>query len=134
MDADFVVDAQALLWFITNDPKLGVEAKKILSNPKSRLVLPAIALAEACWVVERGRFKGLTTDDVLKTVRRDKRIRVAALTTAIIARTVALAGISEMHDRQIVATVLRIIDLKRSAVLLTADAEITRAALVPVMW
>src|SRR3954452_10446676 len=126
MENDFVVDTQALLWFITSNTKLGADAKRALSDPESRLVVPAIALAEACWVIERGRFKGITVQDLLATVRKDTRIRVAALTTGIIRRTVGLHGIGEMHDRQIVATTLQVIARRGSAALLTADAEIHR--------
>jgi hypothetical protein len=45
-----------------------------------------------------------------------------------------MTAIPEMHDRQIAATALRVIDRGGAAVLLTKDAQITASKLVPVMW
>ena len=45
-----------------------------------------------------------------------------------------MSAIPEMHDRQIAATALRVIDRGGTAVLLTKDANITGSGLVPVMW
>jgi PIN domain nuclease of toxin-antitoxin system len=129
-----VLDAHSLLWFLTGDRRLGAKAKDLLTNPAAQVSLPAIALAEACWAVERGRFAQLTAVDLLAAIRRDRRIRVIPLTGAIVRRTLSLEGIGEMHDRQIAATVLRIIDRQGAAVLLTKDANITASGLVPVVW
>ena len=51
----YVLDTHALIWFLEGNPRLGKNAKTILSDPNSELVLPAIVLAEAAWIVERGR-------------------------------------------------------------------------------
>jgi PIN domain nuclease of toxin-antitoxin system len=49
------IDTHALIWFLEGNPKLGTAAKSALSNSTSELILPAIVLAEAAWIVERGR-------------------------------------------------------------------------------
>jgi PIN domain nuclease of toxin-antitoxin system len=49
----YVVDTHALLWYLTANPRLGVHARDVLDDPNSALILPSIAFAEACWIVER---------------------------------------------------------------------------------
>ena len=51
----YAVDAHALIWFVQSDKRLGPNAHRVLTDSTSDLVLPAIALAEACWIVEHGR-------------------------------------------------------------------------------
>lgn len=51
----YVIDTHALIWFLEGNSRLGANAKAILSNPDSHLVIPATALAEAVWIVERSR-------------------------------------------------------------------------------
>lgn len=52
----YVVDTHALIWFLEGNARLGINAQAVLSNLSSRLILPAIALAEAVWILERGKF------------------------------------------------------------------------------
>jgi PIN domain nuclease of toxin-antitoxin system len=52
----YVIDTHALIWFLEGNQRLGTQAQAILSNLESQLVLPAIALAEAAWIVEQGGF------------------------------------------------------------------------------
>ncbi|MTJ10622.1 BrnT family toxin [Anabaena sp. UHCC 0204] len=51
----YVLDTHALIWFLEGNLKLGANAKTILSDSDSELVIPATTLAEAVWIVERGR-------------------------------------------------------------------------------
>ena len=51
----YVVDAHTLIWFFTDSPRLGRRASLVLDDLESELILPIIALAEASWIVERGR-------------------------------------------------------------------------------
>jgi PIN domain nuclease of toxin-antitoxin system len=51
----YVIDTHALIWFLEGNPRLGTNAKAIISHPDSRLIIPATTLAEAVWIVERGR-------------------------------------------------------------------------------
>jgi len=50
-----VVDTHALIWFLEGNSRLGANARTILSEADSQLILPVIALAEAVWIVERGK-------------------------------------------------------------------------------
>lgn len=134
MAVKFVVDTHALVWFLQGDPRLGPQARAVLEDPTSNLVLPAIALAEACFVIERGRTNIPSPKHLLRALKGDRRFRVAPLTRPVVRRTLELPGIPEMHDRQIAATALRIIDGGGQAVLLTKDASIVGSGVVPVMW
>ena len=49
-------------------------------------------------------------------------------------RSSAHDAVGEMHDRQIVATALRIAELGDPVALLTRDVNIAASGLVPVIW
>jgi PIN domain nuclease of toxin-antitoxin system len=134
MATKFVLDTHALVWFVTGDARLGRQARAVMSDPVAEMLLPTTALAEACYIIERGRTSVPTPLDLFRALRGDKRIRIAPLTAAVVRRTLAMTAIPEMHDRQIAATALRVIDRGGAAVLLTKDAQITASKLVPVMW
>ena len=51
----YVLHAHVFLWLLAGSPRLGPNARAVLQDPSPELILPATALAEACWVVERGR-------------------------------------------------------------------------------
>ena len=46
----YVLDTHALIWFLEGNLKLGANAKGILCDPNSQLVIPATTLAEAVWI------------------------------------------------------------------------------------
>lgn len=130
----YVVDTHALIWHLQGDAKLGATAKAILDDPASVLVLPMIALAEACWIVEAGRTAIPSVNELLAAVDADSRVSVVPLDRAVLDETLPLSVITEMHDRQIVATVL-LLQLRGATVaLLTKDGNIKSSNLVPVVW
>ncbi len=55
MSIRYVVDAHAIIWFLESNAKLGAAAKAVLDDKTTDLVLPAIALAEAAFVVAKGK-------------------------------------------------------------------------------
>ena len=115
----YVVDTHVLLWFLGDSPKLSDRARSILIDPDSQLVLPAIALAEAVWIVKHGKTNIPSTEFLWDAVSDDFRVEVYPLNRAVIERTIKLSAINEMHDRQIVATALVIQDSGEEAALLT---------------
>jgi len=126
MATEFVLDTHALVWFVTGDARLGAQARAVMSDPAVQMLLPVTALAEACYIVDRGRTSIPTPLDLFKALRGDKRIRIAPLTAAVVRRTLAMSAIP--------GTALRVIDRGGTAVLLTKDANITASGLVPVRW
>lgn len=55
MATKYIVDTHALIWHLEGNSLLGAAAKAVTNNPNSELILPAIALAEAMFIVEKGR-------------------------------------------------------------------------------
>jgi PIN domain nuclease of toxin-antitoxin system len=127
------IDTHALLWHLAGSAQLGSAAKAILQDPASELCIAATALAEACWIVERGRV-ALTVSDVLTAIDNDPRITILPLDRSVIERSNGLTAIDEMHDRQIVATALVVPDQGATVDLLTKDADITASGLISVVW
>jgi PIN domain nuclease of toxin-antitoxin system len=72
----YVVDTHALIWFLEGNPRLETNAKIILTDPDSQLILPAIALAEAVWIVDRARTSIPSVTDLFDAVNSDPRIVV----------------------------------------------------------
>jgi PIN domain nuclease of toxin-antitoxin system len=134
MANEFVLDAHALVWFLEGNPRLGPNARAAMQDPASVLYMPVIALAEACWVVQRGRTAVPSVVALLADVDADARIVLIPLDRAILDRSLGLTAISEMHDRQIAATALHLAAAPASVPLLTCDRDITASGLVPVVW
>ena len=134
MPTDCVIDTHALLWFQEGNPKLGVSVRKILSDPTSILVLPVIALAEACWIVNKGRTNIPSVSVLLQTIDADTRVSIIPLTREIVKLTLRMPDELEMHDRQIIATGIFLDKQGRCSTLLTKDAKINKSGLLPVVW
>jgi PIN domain nuclease of toxin-antitoxin system len=133
MRASHIIDAHPLLWYLGGSPQLGANARRVLNDPATRLVLPATALAEACWVIEQGRVS-LTITALMAAIDADPRFEIFPLDRIAIERSTALTSIREMHDRQIVATALVLQDRGETVALVTRDQDITASGLVPVVW
>ena len=130
----YVLDAHALVWYLEANPRLGQNAKAIIDDPSSELVLPVIALAEAAWVVEHGRSAIPDTQTLLSRVQADSRLTIAALTLETLRHSLSLQRIPELHDRLIVATALLMRSAEQDVTLLTKDAVITSAGVVLCAW
>ena len=129
MSDRFVVDAHALVWFITGSPRLGPLAKAAMEDASSSLIVPAIALAEACWLTQKGRINISSVDLVLGQISADARFRVDPLDYDLVERCWRLGWNGEMHDQMIIATALR-----AKAPVLTVDTAIRGSRLVKTIW
>ena len=130
----YVIDTHALIWFLEGNQRLGTQAQAILSNVTSQLVLPAIALAEAAWIVERRKTSIPSVNALLNAINSDSRIGVYPLDRTIINQTLSLLSIHEMHDRQIVATAIILQNQGETVALLTCDRNITDSGVISVVW
>jgi PIN domain nuclease of toxin-antitoxin system len=130
----YVVDTHAFIWYITGNRRLGPNARKVLDDLSSALVLPATAFAEACWIVERGRTPIPSVSALVGAIDAETRLTVVPLDRAVLDRSLGLTTIGEMHDRHIVATTLYLIDRGNTAHLLTRDENITGSGVVSVIW
>ena len=130
----YVVDTHALIWFLEDNPRLGSNAKNILTHATSQLILPAIALAEAVWIVERGKTSIPSVADLLSAIDADPRVIIYPLDQAVIEQTILFSAIHEMHDRQIVATAIVLQSQGEIITLLTCDQNIEASGLVSIAW
>jgi PIN domain nuclease of toxin-antitoxin system len=129
-----VVDAHALIWYVEDNPRLGRSAGAIMDDPASALIVPMIALAEACWVVEHGRSSIPSVAHLLADVDADPRIAVIPLDRDVFNRSLGLTQVTEMQDRLIVATALNLARDDEPVAVLTKDSDIRESGVVPVVW
>jgi PIN domain nuclease of toxin-antitoxin system len=134
MPMKYVTDTHALIWFLEGNQRLGIQAQAILSNLDSQFVLPAIALAEAAWIVERGKTSIPSVNALFNAINSDPRIAVYPLDRTIIDRTLSLLTIQEMHDSQIVTPPVILQDRGEIVALLTCDRNITDSGLISIIW
>lgn len=134
MSHKYVLDTHTLIWHLEANPRLGPTTLAVLRDPRTELILPATALAEACWIVDSGRTGLPSALQLLADVQSEARLTVYPLTTEIIARTLTLTSVREMHDRQIVATALHLQAQGHRVTLLTRDENITASGAVSVSW
>lgn len=129
MGSRYAVDTHAVVWFVEGNPRLGERAADVLRDPTSELVMPAVALGEACWMVEHGKTKIPSLDVFLAAIDSERRLSIFPLTSEIVRVSSTLPSDMEMHDRQIVATAVLL-----RVPLVTKDVVITNSKLIEVVW
>ena len=55
MASRFVLDTHALVWYLEGSARLSSDAKAVMDDPASEMILSVIALAEALHIVDKGR-------------------------------------------------------------------------------
>jgi PIN domain nuclease of toxin-antitoxin system len=126
----YVIDAHALVWYLTNDAKLSADVRVVMTridNGKDKGLVPTIVLAEILYASERGRIS-LTLDNVLKELRKRKHYRIEPFNRAVLIAAQKIM-IPELHDRLIVATALQ-----RKATVITRDEDIVNSGIVKTVW
>lgn len=134
MATRYIVDTHALIWHFEGNSLLGPAAKSVTTDPNSELILPAIALAEAMFIVEKGRCALTSVSDLLDDIRADSRFNVFPLTSGILDESISLTAVPEIHDRLIVATGVYLQNLGDTVKILTKDNEIVLSSILKVVW
>jgi PIN domain nuclease of toxin-antitoxin system len=129
-----VLDTHTLVWYLESNKRLGSAAKAVMDDPASEMVLPLIALAEAVYIVDKGRTLIPSIAILLNRVQSDPRIEIYPLTFEVLRQSLTAKIVSEMHDRLIVATALHLESSGHEVFLLTVDASITASKLVATVW
>lgn len=124
----YVLDTHALVWYLTNDRRLGLQTEVVLNDPGVTLIIPAIVLAEIKDLARKGRF-AQKLEDVLAVIESDPRCLVHPIDLEVVR---AAPMQLDIHDSLIVGVAL----VQASAVdgVLTCDQAITSSGLVPVVW
>lgn len=130
----YVLDTHTLIWYLEGNSKLSHKVKTIIDDPESELILPAIALAEAMFIVEKRKTDIVDVTSLLSDIDNDPRIQLFALDRTVMDKTLTLQEIPEMHDRQIAATALVLADLEHTVHLLTKDNILVASDSVSTIW
>ena len=131
----YIVDTHALLWHLDGSPLLGDQARQVLDDPDARLILPAIALAEALFVLEKKASQfSIDENALLEKIGTDSRLEFTALDQKTIQASLDCKAIPEIHDRQIVATAVLLQSEDVEVAILTRDNNIRNVDLVPTVW
>ena len=127
----YVVDTHALVWHLTNDRRLGSQARRVLDDDSARLIVPSIVLAEAKYIAERKRV-ALTFKQILDAIVSSPNTSVFPLDVFAVEY---MPEHFEIHDGIIVASALFCQEFFRDEIaILTNDRAITESGLVATLW
>jgi PIN domain nuclease of toxin-antitoxin system len=129
-----ILDTHALIWHLEGNPRLGLNARAVIDDPQSELVLPVIVLAEAFHLIAKGRTSIPTPQHLIGDISVDPRLVVYPLTYEILLESLALNTIPEMHDRLIAATAVFLGKTGTDVRIVTKDRSIVDAGAVSVIW
>lgn len=127
----YVTDTHSLIWFLTNDNKLGKNALKIFQSAdegKCIIIIPTIVLAEISHIIEKGKTN-IKFRDILIKLENSLNYIPYNLDLEIILKTQQLIKIPEIHDRIITAIASLI-----NASILTKDQTIKGSGYVKTIW
>ena len=85
-------------------------------------------------MIEHGKTSIPGSSPFLDAVDADPRVSILPFERTVLNKSLSLTSVTEMHDRQIVATTLLLIDQGETVALLTRDANICESELIPVIW
>ncbi len=126
----YVADTHTLVWYFTNDKRLGAVAYDTLegSIEKGEILIPTIVLAELLYISERGRIK-LSFKETLEKIESNDKYEIVSLDIDVLMQADEIKPIVEMHDRLIVATAFIY-----NAEVITKDKQIIEAGVVNTIW
>ena len=127
----YIVDTHALIWHLTNSPRLGNGARELLSDTAATFVIPTIVLAEARFLSMRGRVP-LAWEETISRLDADPRCVVYPLDRTVVDH---LPPGLNIHDGIICATALVCKDaLGEEVQVITRDERIIASGLVDTVW
>lgn len=127
----YVTDTHPFLWFLTDDKRLGGEARKVYEKAEigdAVVVVPTIVLAESSHISVKKGFK-VKFDELLDLVENSINFPPYPLDIETVRIATKLDKLTEIHDKIIVATAQRI-----NASLITKDEEILKSRYVKTIW
>ena len=128
----YVTDTHPFLWYLTGEARrLGSRARTVFDQAEAGravIIIPAIVLAESLHISEKGRMK-FKFEQVLGMLESALNYRFYPLDLPVIRKASYLRGISEIHDRIIVATAKHL-----GLELITDDNEVRNSGLIEALW
>jgi PIN domain nuclease of toxin-antitoxin system len=127
----YVLDTHAFIWHLTDDPRLGDEARRISDDPNTEIILPSIVLAEAKHIADKKRVS-IKYSQILEALATTPQLQVFPIDETTIAH---LPSNLDIHDSLIVATAMSCNELYADEVILiTRDQTIIDSDLVRTIW
>jgi PIN domain nuclease of toxin-antitoxin system len=127
----YVADTHALYWYLVDSRTLGRNASVAFDEAaagRATILIPAILLAELFYLNQK-HCRPLDFAHQYGLLSAAAQFQLILFDPTDVLDFDADSAVPEMHDRLIVGLARR-----RAATLLTRDAEITSAALVPILW
>lgn len=127
----YVTDTHALLWFLSNDPKLGNNAKEIFEKAErgeAVIIIPSIVLAECVSILEKHRRRE-KFNEILERIKTASNYETVPLDINVIERVYSIGSLKELHDRILVATTQLL-----GCGLITRDRDIKGSKEVVCIW
>jgi len=127
----FVADTHSLVWYFTGSKKLGQKALEVFRNSlsgKSIIFIPTIVLAEIIDIIEKKRIS-VNYEELLDEIEKGSNFEIYPLDVNVLKTLKEIKGISELHDKIIVATA-KLLEAK----VITKDADIQSSNMVETIW
>ena len=117
----YLLDTNALLWLLWNDPRLGPAARAVIADLANRIFVSPVTIYEIAYKHARGRLEKPVPEDLTAAViaRSFDLLRLNALHAERAGRMDYLNN--DPHDRMLVVQALR-----EGLTLITADADMLR--------
>jgi predicted nucleic acid-binding protein len=127
----YVVDTNALIWYLTTDKKLTKRASQIFEaaeRGETRLYISAIVVAELYYVNKKWQYFN-DFAQTYHTLKAKPYFRFVPFLADEVLDFDKATSIPEMHDRMIAGLAQRL-----NAPLITSDSLITSANIVTIIW
>jgi len=104
----YVTDTHSLVWYLTNDPKLSIKAKKVfekVDNFQDEISIPCIVFFELLYLIEKNKIV-VDFDSLVSMVSSSKNYKIVPLCLPIIenSRKIKREKVADPWDRLIAAT------------------------------
>ena len=127
----YVLDTHALIWFLTNNSRLGKKASKVFDDLRAEIIVPLLVLAEIKFLFAKRRTK-LGLNVVIQGIKKDTRFTIHPLDLSVVE---AAPEKLDIHDALICGTAIIYRDLLNEDVrLITADKEIIKSKVIETIW
>jgi len=127
----YVVDTNALIWYLTDSKKLTPLAKSIFKSAEkgeTLLYLSAIVIAEMYYVDKKWKlFDDFSS--LYQVIRSKPYFKLVPFFAVDVLEFEQYSAVPEMHDRIITGLARRL-----NAPIITSDVLITKSQLVTVVW
>ncbi len=127
---NYVTDTHSLVWYFTDDSRLGKKALKSFEGTagEGRIIVPAVVMAEILFISRKGRV-ALGFAETIARIEAMDNFEIAPLDLDVLRMASSIEADLEMHDKLIVATALCY-----DAALITRDDQITKSKTVKTVW